>query len=148
MTALSRRDLLAIAFLAAVLIPTPNIVKATDANPPNVKAQGDLWEVTSQMEMEGMPMKPPARTVKVCSAKEWKEPPGAADERRKCKNSDFKTDGPKATWKVTCEGMKGEGEITRKGADDFSGTIKFSSADGAMKIQLDGHRVGDCDAPK
>ena len=63
---------------------------------------GDLWEVTSQMSMEGMPMSMPARTIKVCSPKEWKEPPGPADEQMKCKTSDFKKDGAKVTWKGVC----------------------------------------------
>src|SRR5258705_9159780 len=66
------------------------------------KETGDLWEVTSQMLMEGMAV--PAQKLKVCAPKDWKEPPGAADERRKCKNSDVKQDGAKVTWKTVCAG--------------------------------------------
>ena len=76
---------------------------------------GDLWEVTSQMSMEGMPVALPANKVKVCAPKEWTEPPGATDERRKCTSSDFAMDASgKATWKVTCAGppaMTGEGDL-------------------------------------
>lgn len=109
---------------------------------------GDLWEVTSQMSMEGVSMKLPAQKVKVCSPKEWTEPPGGADERRKCTNSDFKIEGTMATWKVTCAGppaMTGEGEITRENPESWSGSIKFTSEDGAMTLTLSGRRLDDCE---
>jgi len=111
---------------------------------------GDMWEVTSQMSMEGMPMAMPAQTSKVCSPKEWKEPPAPADQQHKCQNSDFKSTGSTSTWKVTCAGppaMTGEGEITRDGANAYSGSIKFASSQGTMKIKLGGKRVGPCELP-
>ena len=112
---------------------------------------GDLWEVTSQMSMEGMPMSMPARTIKVCSPKEWKEPPGPADEQMKCKTSDFKKDGAKVTWKGVCAGppeMTGNGEITRNGADSYTGTIKFTSSQGTMTLKLNGRRLSACELPR
>ena len=113
---------------------------------------GDLWEVTSQMSMEGMPVALPANKVKVCAPKEWTEPPGAADERRKCTSSDFAMDASgKATWKVTCAGppaMTGEGELTREGADAWSGSIKFAASEGVMTVRLGGKRLSDCEKPQ
>jgi hypothetical protein len=121
------------------------------ADPPAAADQpGDLWEVTSKMSMEGMPMAMPAQKVKVCAPKVWTEPPGGADERRKCTNSDFKMEGEKATWKVTCEGpppMTGEGEIIRQGADAWTGAVKFASEKGTMTINLSGNRLEGCDNP-
>ena len=108
---------------------------------------GDLWEVTSKMSMEGMPVDLPANKTKVCAPKEWTEPPGGADERRKCTNSDFRMEEGKATWKVTCEGpppMTGEGEITREGDEAWTGAIKFTSEEGIMTINLSGARLDDC----
>jgi uncharacterized protein DUF3617 len=115
------------------------------------KAQGELWEVTSQMSMEGMPMAMPAQKAKACTAKEWKEPPGAADERRKCRNTDFRSEGSKVSWKVVCAGppeMNGVGEITRDGDDAYSGSIKFTTPDGNMTVKLNGKRVGACELPQ
>jgi len=109
---------------------------------------GDLWEVTSQMSMEGMPMALPPHTSKTCAAKEWKEPPGGADEQNKCTSSDFKSEGSKVTWKVVCTGehaMTGVGEITRNGSESYTGTIKFTSAEANMTTKLNGKRVGDCE---
>ena len=111
-------------------------------------ATGDLWEVTSKMTMEGMPMEMPAQKVKVCSPKDWKEPPSGADDRHGCQNSDFKVDGPKATWKVRCAGppeMKGEGEIIRDGDTAYTGTIKLIFPDGGMTIKLSGKRLDACE---
>lgn len=110
--------------------------------------KGDLWETTSQMSMEGMPMQMPANTTKVCSAKEWKEPPGAADKQRDCKTSNMKTVGDKVTWDMQCTGMTGSGEIVRAGADSYAGTIKFAAAQGNMTIKLTGKKVGECDKPQ
>ena len=113
------------------------------------KEPGDLWQGSSQMSMEGMDMGMPAQTLKVCAPKTWKEPPAPANEQQKCRNSDFKVEVPKATWKVTCTNptMTGEGEIVRDGATAYSGAIKFKSDDGNMKIKLNGRRVGDCVVP-
>jgi len=129
---------------AALLVLGSMPVVASD-DPP--AATGDLWEVTSKMSMEGMPMEMPANKTKVCAPKVWQEPPGGADERRKCTNSDFEMEGEKATWKVACEGppaMTGEGEIIMKGTDAWVGAIQFTSEEGNMTIKLSGSRLEDC----
>ena len=115
------------------------------------KEKGDLWEVTSQMSMEGMPMAMPVQKMKVCAAKDWKEPPAATDKRQKCESTDYQTTGQTVTWKVSCAGppeMTGSGEITREGTDAYTGAIKFSSAEGGMTVKLTGHKLGECDNPQ
>jgi uncharacterized protein DUF3617 len=110
-------------------------------------AKGDLWEVTSQPSMEGMPMRLPSSTAKVCSAKEWREPPNG---QKNCKSTNMKIDGTKVTWDVQCTGpaMTGHGEITREGATAYSGSIKMSSDQGNMTIMLSGKKTGECDNPQ
>jgi uncharacterized protein DUF3617 len=109
--------------------------------------KGDLWETTSQMSMEGMPMAMPARTLKVCSAKDWREPPGG---QKNCKNSNMKIVGNKVTWDVACTGptMTGHGEITRDGASAYAGTIAFVSDQGNMTVKISGKKLGECDNPQ
>ena len=131
--------------LALSSIPLLAGAAENDAAP---KKPGDQWEVTSQMSMEGMPMAMPGHKSKICAPKEWKEPPGGMDERQKCQSSDFKMEGTKATWKVRCAGppaMTGEGEITRDGADAWTGSIRLSSEEVNMTIKLDGKRLGPCE---
>ena len=113
-------------------------------------SKGDLWETTSQMTMEGAPIKLPSNTVKVCSFKDWKEPPGASDKQRNCKTTNVKTVGNKVTWDSQCTGpaMTGTGEIIRDSADAYTGTLKFASAQGNMTIKLTGKKIGGCDNPQ
>ena len=133
---------------ASLLVLGTTVAASADAPPAGTP--GDLWEVTTQMSMEGMPMAMPAQTTKYCSPKEWKEPPAPPDEQHKCKNTDFKVSGATASWKVICAGppaMTGDGEITRDGANAYTGQIKFASTEGTMKIKLGGRRLGDCEVP-
>jgi hypothetical protein len=114
---------------------------------PAAKEPGDLWEVTSKMSMEGMPMEMPATTQKVCAPKTWTEPPGGNADKH-CETIDFKSSATTTTWKVRCAGppaMSGEGEITRTSPDAYTGTMKVKSPDGEMTMKLSGRRVGDCD---
>jgi len=124
-------------------------VQAADA-PAAAPERGDLWELTTQMVMEGMPMALPSQKMKVCTPKVWTEPPAGSDERRKCTASDFQMQGTKATWKITCLSprMTGEGEVTRNGDDAYNGAIKFTSDDGAMTMKIDGKRLAECDVPR
>jgi len=133
------------ASVAALLLMSAIPARAADG----AKAQGDLWEVSSLMSMEGVEMMMPAQTLKVCAPRTWSAPPAPANEQQKCRNSDFKVDGPKATWKVSCDNppMTGSGEIMRDGATAYAGSIKFTSGEGNLTIKLNGHRVGDCDVP-
>src|SRR5690349_13520769 len=98
-------------------------------------ATGDLWETTSQMSMEGMPMAMPARTLKVCSKKDWTEPPGG---QKNCKNTNMQVVGNKVTWDVACTGptMTGHGEITRQGTTAYAGNILFTTEQGNMTIKI------------
>lgn len=112
-------------------------------------AQGkdELWEMTTKMEMEGMPMAMPAQTNKVCveaGKSEAAVPAGDSD----CRMSSVKRSGSKTTFRMECtqpEKMTGTGEITRT-KDSMSGTISLKGDDMNMKQTFSGRRVGSCDA--
>jgi len=120
---------------------------SADAAPAG-KEPGDLWEITSKMSMEGMPMEMPATTQKVCAAKTWTEPPGGNADKN-CETLEFKSTATTTTWKVRCAGppsMMGVGEITRSSPDAYQGTMTMSMGDeGSMTMKLSGRRLGDCD---
>lgn len=81
-------------------------------------ATGDLWEIVSQMSMEGFPMAMPAQTVKVCASKNSTEPPGANNDERGCTGSDYvyNEDQNSVTWtSIGDDGMTGQGEVTFDG---------------------------------
>jgi len=116
-------------------------------------AQGtdELWEMTTKMEMAGMPAMP-ARTDKVCKLKGDRDPSkmGEKDKSSDCKMTDIKQSGNRSTWKVVCtkpEPMTGTGDITYTG-DKFDGTIKMTGKMGgddfSMTQVLSGKKVGTC----
>jgi hypothetical protein len=43
--------------------------------------------------------------------------------------------------------MTGQGEITYEGTDAYTGTIKYTSSEGNMTINLTGKKIGTCDNP-
>lgn len=114
-------------------------------------AAGDLWEVVSQISMQGLPMKMRAQTMKVCAAKQWTQPPGGDNPDRGCTSSDMMIDEElnTVTWMSVCkDGMTGRGEIRRNGDDAYEGEIRYASKDGEVVIALNGHRIGECDNPR
>ncbi len=116
-------------------------------------AQGkdDLWEVTTKMEMPGMPMAMPPQTNRYCIGK------GSKDEeyvpkRDNCNMLESKRVGNKVTYKMACTGkdaMTVAGETTF-GNNAYDGRMAMSGkADGQpfeMAQTYAGKRVGDCTA--
>lgn len=116
-------------------------------------APGEYWEITSSMEMPGMPFSMPATTQKVCIPKGGENDPGKTSGDKDCKMTDVKTVGNKTTWKARCnkdgEVMTGTGEQTTS-ANSYQGKVKFSGkSDGQdmnMNMAYSGKRVGgSCD---
>lgn len=110
--------------------------------------RGTWWEMTTEMEMVGMPFAMPATTFKLCQPDgDWKRPPEGKDDRR-CQMKDVRTSGKTMTWKMVCTGeepMEGEGEMTRT-ADTFTGRTHIKSAQGEMNMKMRGKKVGGaCD---
>jgi hypothetical protein len=44
--------------------------------------------------------------------------------------------------------MTGKGEITRQGANAYSGTVKYAFGEGTMTVAIAGKKVGECDNPQ
>lgn len=112
-----------------------------------VRAEGtdELWEITTQMNLNGMSMPIPA--VQQCIAKGGSYQPEARG-KSDCQITDLKTSGGTVSWKMQCTGkepMTGSGEMTRT-ADAMNGSFHVVTAHGEMNQTLAGRRVGACDA--
>jgi hypothetical protein len=79
------------------------------------------WEVSTGMDMPGMPMKIPAMKTIQCVTKGQADDPnqsvpqGQQGKNSDCKVSDYKVAGNKVAWTMKCEGknaMTGNGEVT------------------------------------
>ena len=97
-----------------------------------------------------MPTKLAPITGQHCAKEDWSEAPQAGDPSQHCKNTNFNRTASKLTWSVVCENppMTGEGELNFNGADSYTGTIQFKSADTSIKVNLTGKKIGTCDNPK
>jgi hypothetical protein len=109
------------------------------------------WEVKTEMEMPGMPMKMPAMTMTQCITKEQAEDPQRSVPQGRgapnnCKVFDYKAAGNKVTWSMKCEGpeaMSGTGEITY-GDNSYDGVMKMERQGQAMTMKYTAKRLGDC----
>jgi hypothetical protein len=113
-----------------------------------------LWEITTKMEMPGMPMQMPARKHTQCLTKKnmlKTMVPREQAQEEECKITDTKISGNTITWVMKCSGedaMEVTGKTTYHG-DTFNGTITMISNDpeeGKMKmiVHISGRRIGEC----
>ncbi len=116
-------------------------------------APGEYWEVTSKMEMPGMPFAMPATTSKVCMGKGQESDPRRTSGNKDCEMTDVKTSGNKTTWKARCnqngEIMTGSGEQTVT-ANGYEGRMRFEGKshgrDMNMSMNFSGKKLGSsCD---
>lgn len=114
---------------------------------------GELWEVTSKMEIADLPMAMPSQTNRRCLAKNRKDE-DTVPRGENCQVSDAKRTGGKLTFRMDCTGkdaMSGTGEITY-GNNAYDGRIRLNGKmDGqpmAMTQIFSGRRVGDCANPQ
>jgi hypothetical protein len=111
---------------------------------------GEYWEVTSRIDMPGMPAGMSSTKTKVCIAKGSEKDPGQLMRSRNssdCQLTDVKTSGNKTTWKVKCNSdeMTGSGEMTHS-ANSYDGVMHLSGKDGKMTQTYHGKRTREsCD---
>ena len=112
----------------------------------------EQWEITTKMEMAGMPMALPSQTNKVCLPKNRNSDEGLIpqDKNSDCKMDDMKRSGNKTSFKMSCAGkhpMTGSGEIENNG-DNYRGTMhivgKMEGEAVDMKQTFFGKRIGSC----
>ena len=113
-----------------------------------------LWEITTKMEIEGMPMKmPPRKHTQCLTNKNMLKTmvPKEQAQEEECKITDQKISGNTVTWTMKCKGedaMEVTGKTTYHG-DTFEGTITMipnNPEEGKMKMinHISGRRIGEC----
>lgn len=117
-------------------------------------ASGESWEVTTRMDMPGVPVEMGETTVSVCIQKGAdKDPKQLMKQAGECEVSELKTAGSKTTWKMRCDKdgdiMTGKGEVVHK-TDSFQGVTKLSGMSEGRAVNLtanyQGKRIGTpCD---
>ena len=116
---------------------------------PVAAQQGELWEVSSKMEMPGMPMAMPGQTRRVCVGKNHKDA-DFVPQQGDCRMVDGTRTGNKFTYKMDCTGKEPssvDGAITF-GSDAYDGRMRITmkQTGDAMDMTFAGKRVGECAA--
>jgi hypothetical protein len=128
-----------IAILFALALPATNFAADT--------MRDGYWELTSTMEMPGMPMKMAPTTIKHCYTKEdVKDQKKTISTDKNCTVTDLKQSGNKVTWKMKCTGKNAgvfSGETVYKG-DAYDSTMKMESQGQTMNMKVKANRLGDC----
>ena len=121
------------------------------ASPP-ASAQGkdDQWEISSKVEMPGMPMAMPAQVVKICVGKNGKDE-DFVPKQNNCRMVDSKRTGNKFTYRMECGGNDPstmDGEVNfGTGAYDGKMKMTMTKSKESMLMTYSGKRTGDCTAP-
>ena len=107
----------------------------------------ELWEVSSQMNMPGMPAGMGAQKHQVCTEKGDAKKAMSSRGSEKCKLTDFKQSGNKVTITMACPDGTATIENTYNAAHtEYNGTVKMTSKRGDMTMTMAGRKVGSCDA--
>lgn len=103
-----------------------------------------LWEITTQIEMKGMPPMPPS-TIRQCITQ--KEPvPETGDKNTECKITNQKVSGDTVSYTVECKSSEGTMIVT--GKSTYTGTTMNGTSTTVFKIngqpdmQMDGKTTG------
>ena len=143
-------------FLGMVLMIAFVLVLATLAVAGGPNMNPGKWEITTKVEMPGMPMKMPPITTTRCMTKDdliFKQAPQPGmpqNANNPCKITNSEIKGDTVIWDMVCEGdnkMVTHGEITYHG-DTMEGFIKMTGQGKQrppMTLKLSGKRVGPCD---
>ena len=115
--------------------------------------QEGLWEVTTKVEISGQTKPLPEYTVQHCvTKKDIEQGKGKLHQpnSRKCQVQDYKVEGNKASWAITCSGdnpTTGTGTVTYSGTS-FAGTSKMvigkKGQEREMTQTFSGKRLGPC----
>lgn len=116
-------------------------------------AADDKWEVTTSMEMVGMPFQMPPTTQVLCLAPGEQNNEKMVPVDKSCKLKSFSTSGTTSRFSIECappQQMTGDGEITRFGNDAYKGSLRAKgNMQGQafdMKISYAGKKIGSCAA--
>jgi hypothetical protein len=107
---------------------------------------GELWEVTTQMNVPGMPAGMGGMTTQVCRDKDPRKEVARGKDTKDCKVTDLKQSGNRMTMTMTCPQGKSVMDMTYNSAHtEYKGTVRMTGKDGEMAMNLAGRKLGSCD---
>ena len=108
------------------------------------KEPGTWWEVTSETKT-AQGKGPPPQVQKECQPVKLDGPPPLKDSKDCQMKGGMKRSGKTTSWKMVCDGVQGEGEITFSG-DTFTSSVVFHAPQGEVRFTSRGKKLGgSCD---
>ena len=131
---------------ALVLCTAPLVALPAWAQAPD---KGEQWEITTRIEMAGMPAAMPASTTRMCIGKNAKDEV-PVPKQDNCRTTESRRTGNTLRYRMECTGkdaMVGEGEITYAG-DSYTGRMHMTGKSGGdafdMTQTFTGRKLGEC----
>ena len=130
--------LLGIVVAGAGFLPKASLAAGTD----------ELWEVSTQMNIPGMPAGMGAMAQQVCRGTDPKQEFASRKDMQDCTVTDLKQSATRVTMTATC---KGDRKVTvdynyNAGRTEYKGTIRVLDGGKEMLMNTSGRKVGTCDA--
>ena len=125
-------------FFAAAVLALPLAAAAQNT--------GELWEITSQMNIPGMPAGMGGQTSRVCQGDD-PERRAAAEKKDKqeCKVKDKKQTATRLQVTMVCkEGTMTIDQQYNAARTEFKGSMKMNTKDGDFTVNTTGRKVGEC----
>jgi hypothetical protein len=123
--------------LAAVVLALPLVAAAQNT--------GELWEITSQMNIPGMPAGMGGQTQRVCQGDDPERRAASDKDQKDCKVTDKKQTATRTTITMTCkQGTMTVDQQYNAARTEFKGSIKMTSKDGDFTMNTTGRKVGAC----
>jgi len=125
-------------FLATMLLALPLAAAAQNT--------GELWEISSQMNIPGMPAGMGAQTQRVCQGDDPERRAKSDKDQKDCKVTDKKQTATRLQVTMTCkQGTMTVDQQYNAARTEFKGSIKMTSKDGDFTMNTTGRKVGACD---
>jgi hypothetical protein len=126
----------------ALLLTLPPFLSSRVA----AQTTGDLWEISTQMNIPGMPAGMGAQTQRVCQGDDPERSAAQSKDRQSCKVKDKKQTATRLTMTMVCaEGTMTIDQQYNAAHTEFRGTMKMASKEGDMTMNTVGRKVGTCD---
>lgn len=113
--------------------------------------EGNLYRVTTQVEMVGLPFKMPDQTVEVCGPKDHSSEKMVPHDEN-CSITDFEVEGNTSRYTLVCTGdaeLTAKGEFEQLGGDAYRGRMNMTGTSGGQSVEMnmrfEGKRIGACE---
>jgi hypothetical protein len=124
-------------FFAAMLLALPLVAAAQNT--------GELWEISTQMNIPGMPAGMGGQTQRVCQGDDPERRAKSDKDQKDCKVTDKKQTASRTTITMQCkQGTMTVDQQYNAARTEFKSNIKMNSKDGEFTMTSTGRKVGAC----